>query len=160
MDQPVFWGALTATALIGIAVRLAVRRPLWLRRSSGVPPRELAVAAMMVAVLVFHCSAMFFAELVDAVPFTGVPAGAVRDLGLFSQATYWVPVAVLVLALRTVWRPALVLLTATLVGVGYTMFVPHALTTHLTWLAAATITLVVIAAALVAPLRREAPMSA
>ena len=54
----------------------------------------------------------------------GAVAGAVRDLGLISQVTYWVPAAVLVIVLRRVWPPALVLLAATLVGVGYTMFAP------------------------------------
>lgn len=155
MDQPVYWGVLLATALIGTGVRLAVRRPLWRQRSIEVSPRELAVAAVAVTALVFHCAAMFFAEWVDAVPYAEGPADAVRDLGLVSQVTYWVPAAVLVIVLRRVWPPALVLLIAALVGVGYTMFVPHSLTTHLAWLAAATITLVVIAAALVAPLSRE-----
>ena len=99
---------------------------------------------------------MFFATWVNAVPFVEGPAGAVRDLGVISQVSYWVPAVVLVVVLRRVWPPALVLLSATLVGVGYTMFVPHSLSTHLAWLAAATITLVLIAAALVAPLRRQA----
>lgn len=160
MDQPIYWSALTAMALIGMGVRLAVRRPLWLQPSSGIPLRELAVAAGMVAALVFHCAAMFFAEWVNALPLAEGPASAVRDLGLVSQVAYWVPAAVLVAALRRVWPPALVLLIVALLGVGYTMFVPHSLTTHLAWLAAATITLVAIASALVAPLRREASTSA
>ncbi len=156
MDQPVYWGVLTTAALIAMGVRLAVRRPLWRERSRTIPPRELAAAAVMVAALVFHCAAMFFADWVNAVPLADGPASAVRELGLISQVTYWVPAAVLVLALRRVWQPALVLLTITVVGVGYTMFVPHSLTTHLSWLAAVAIMVVVIAAALVAPLRREA----
>ena len=154
MNQPVYWVLLLAVTVTVMGVRLAVRRPLWRQRSSGIPPRELAVGAVAAAALVFHCTVMFFAEWVDAVPYTEGPAGAVRDLGLISQVTYWVPAAVLVIVLRRVWTPALVLLAATLVGVGYTMFVPHDLTTHLAWLATATITLVVIAAALVAPLSR------
>lgn len=160
MDQPVYWGILTAAALIGMAARLAARRPLWRQRSSAIPPRELAAAAVMVAVLVFHCAAMFFADWVNAVPLAEGPASAVRELGLISQVTYGVPAAVLVVALRRVWPPALVLLTLTLVGVGYTMFVPYRLTTHLSWLAATAIIVVAIAAALVAPLRREALTSA
>ena len=100
--------------------------------------------------------AMFFAEWVDAVPFAEAPAAAVRDLGsLASQMSYWVPAGALLIALRRVWPPALVLLVVTLVGVGYTMFVPHALTTHLTWLAAAVVTLVLVNTALVFPVRRE-----
>jgi hypothetical protein len=113
----------------------------------------------MVAALVFHCAAMFFADWVHAVPFADEPAQSVRALGVVSQVAYWVPAVGLAVALRRVWPPGLGLLTATLVGVGYTMFVPHSLTTHLTWIAAAAITLVMIATALVAPLRRHAPAS-
>ncbi len=160
MDQPVYWGILTAVALIGTGVRLVARRPLWRQRSSVIPPQELAAAAVMVAALVFHCATMFFADWVNALPLVEGPASAVRELGLISQVTYWVPAAVLVVAVRRVWLPALVLLTVTLVGVGYTMFLPHSLTTHLAWLAAAATMVVTIAAGLVAPLRREALTSA
>lgn len=99
---------------------------------------------------------MFFADWVNAVPFAEAPAAAVRDLdSLASEASYWVPAAALVIAQRRVWPPALVLLVVTLVGVGYTMFVPHPLTTHLAWLAAAVVTLMLINTALVFPVRRE-----
>lgn len=108
------------------------------------------MAAVMAAALVFHCAAMFFAGWVDAVPFAEQPAVAVRDLdSLASEVAYWVPAAGLVIALRRVWPPALGVLVVTLVGVGYTMFVPHSLSTHLAWIAAATITLVMVAAGLV-----------
>lgn len=157
MDQPVFWGVLAATAVVGMGLRLVARRPLWRRRSRAVPPRELAVAGVMVAALVFHCAAMFFADWVNALPLADEPARSVRALGLASQVAYWVPAVGLVVALRRVWSPVLVLLAATLVGVGYTMFVPHALATHLAWIAAAAITLGMISAALVAPLRRQSP---
>lgn len=114
------------------------------------------VAAAAVAVLVFHCMAMFFADWVDAVPFAEARAAAVRDLdSLASEMSYWVPAAALVVALRRVWSPALLVLVVTLVGVGYTMFVPHALNTHLAWLAAAVVTLVLTGTALVFPARRQ-----
>ncbi len=94
--------------------------------------------------------AMFFSDWVAAVPFAEAPADAVRDLdSVASEVAYWVPAGALVIALRRVWPPALLLLVVTLVGVGYTMFVPHALTTHLTWLAAAVVSLILIATALV-----------
>ena len=110
------------------------------------------VVAAAVAVLVFHCMAMFFADWVDAVPFAEAPAAAVRDLdSLASEVSYWVPAAALVVALRRVWPPALLVL----VGVGYTMFVPHALDTHLAWLAAAAVTVVLTGTALVFPARRQ-----
>jgi hypothetical protein len=159
MEQPAYWVALTAAALVAMGVRLVARRPLWRQRSTRIRPRELALGAVVVTALVFHCAAMFFADWIDAVPFADGPASAVRTLGLSSQVTYWVPAVALVVCLRRVWAPALAVLTAVLLGVGYTMFVPHSLNTHLMWLAAAAITLVVIAAALVAPLRGEPPMS-
>ncbi len=156
MDQPIYWGVLAATAVIGAGARLAARRPLWPRRARAVPTGELVVAATAVALLVFHCAAMFFADWVDAVPFSEAPAAAVRDLdSLVSEVAYWVPAGALVIALRRVWPPALLLLGVTVVGVGYTMFVPHALTTHLAWLAAAGVSVVLVATALVLPARRE-----
>ena len=150
MDQPIFWSALTIAAVAGMGLRIALGRPLWPRRARAIPPGDLAVAAVMAAALVFHCAAMFFADWVDAVPFAEAPAAAVRDLdSLASQLAYWAPALGLVLTLRRVWPPALVLLAATLVGVGYTMFVPHSLSTHLAWIAAATITLVLVVAGFV-----------
>lgn len=156
MDRPLYWGVLAATAIVLAGARLVVRRPLWRSRARAISTVDLVVAGAAVAVLVFHCMAMFFADWVDAVPFAEAPAAAVRDLdSLASEVSYWVPAAALVVALRRVWPPALVLLVVTLVGVGYTMFVPHALTTHLAWLAAAAVTVVLTGTALVFPRRRE-----
>ena len=153
MDEPVLWGALLATAVVGAGLRLVARRPLWPRHSCSVTPVELAAAGVAVALLVFHCAAMFFAGWVDAVPFAETPARSVRALGFVSQLTYWLPAAGLVIALRRLWPPALGLLGVTLSGVGVTMFVPHELTTHLAWLAAAVVTVVLVATAFVAPRR-------
>lgn len=127
------------------------RRPLWPRLASPVSPVELTVAGVAVAVLVFHCAAMFFAGWVDVVPFAQLPARMVRSLGVTSQLAYWLPAAALVIALRRSWPPALAVLGATLIGVGVTMFVPHALSTHLAWLASAVVTVVLIATLLVVP---------
>ena len=152
MDQPIYWGVLAATAIVLAGARLVARRPLWRSRSRAVSRGDLVVAAAAVAVLVFHCMAMFFADWVDAVPFAEAPAAAVRDLdSLASEVSYWVPAVALIIALRQVWvwPPAVALLVVTLGGVGYTMFVPHALTTHLAWLAAAVVTLVLLGTALV-----------
>lgn len=150
MDQPIYWGLLLATASVLVGARLAARRPLWRSHSSAISTGDLVVTVTAAAILAFHCAAMFFADLVDAVPFAEAPAAAVRDLdSLASEVSYWVPAVALVIALRRVWPPAVALLVVTLGGVGYTMFVPHALTTHLAWLAAAVVTLVLLATALV-----------
>lgn len=113
------------------------------------------MTAAAVAVLVFHCATMFFADWVDAVPFAEASADVVRALGPASQVAYWVPALALVIALRRVWPPALALLIVTLVAVGYTMFVRHPLSTHLAWLGAAAGILVLILTALVFPVRRD-----
>ena len=151
MDEPVLWGALLATIFAGAGLRLVARRPLWPRHSCLLSPVELAVGGVAVALLVFHCAAMFFAGWVDAVPFAETPARSVRALGVASQLAYWLPSAGLVIALRRLWLPALGLLAVTLVGVGVTMFVPHALSTHLAWLASAVVTVVLIVTSLVVP---------
>lgn len=160
MDHPLFWGVLAVTAGVGGAVRLAARRPLWPRHSRAVSTPDLVVAALTLAVLAFHCAAMFFADWVDAVPFAEAPADAVRAQGLVSQVAYWVPGVGLAIALRRIWSPALGLLVVTLVGVGYTMFVPHPLATHLAWLGAAVLTVVLIATALVSRLPQESRVGA
>ena len=112
-------------------------------------PGELAVAAVSALVLTFHCAAMFFAPWTDALPGGAVLGQAVRDLGAASQWSYWLPAAALLLALRRVWWPGLALLAVTLVGVGVTMFWSFSLIVHLTWLAAAVLTLVLVAMTLV-----------
>lgn len=150
MEQPALWTTLVAIAAVAMVARLVAGRPLWRRRARAIPGWELGIAAVMVVALVFHCAAMFFADWVDAVPFAEGPAEAVRDLGPASQVAYWLPSVGVVIALRHVWTPALGLLVVALVGVGYTMFVPHGLTTHLAWMTAAALTLVMIAAGLVA----------
>ena len=151
MGEPVLWGVLLATALVGAALRMVAQRPLWPRHSCSISPLELAAAGVAVTVLMFHCAAMFFAGWVDAVPLAGTPARAVRSLGVVSQVAYWLPAVGLVIALRRLWPPALGLLGVTLIGVGVTMFSPHSLTTHLAWLASAVVTVVLIATLLVAP---------
>ncbi len=150
MNEPVFWSVLLGIFVAGASVRLLVRRPLWLGRSTALHPWELGIAAASLVVLVFHCAAMFFAEAVSVVTFLNAPAASVRALGTLSQAAYWAPVALLVIAIRRLWLPALGILALTLLGVGITMFWPFELTTHLTWIGAAVISIMAIAFGLVA----------
>ena len=84
MDEPVLWGALLATAVVGAGLRLVARRPLWPRHSCSFSRVELAAAGVAVVVLQFHCAAMFFAGWVDAVPFAETPARSVRELAVVS----------------------------------------------------------------------------
>jgi len=129
VDQPVFWSALLAVSVALVVVRL--RRgapPLLTRFSRRTPVGALVVAAVAAVALVFHCGSMFFAPWVDA--------------------AYWVPAALLVVMLGRLWWPAVLVIVVSLVGVGVTMFSPYPLTTHLVWLATATLTLVATATGL------------
>ena len=154
MDEPVYWTVLLVIAVAAAGARLALGRPLWPRRSSALRPWELVAAAVSLLALVFHCAAMFFAEWVDAVPSLEEPAASVRALGTVSQAAYWVPAVLLVVATRRVWPPVLALMGLALAGVGATMFWPFELSTHLGWIAAAVVAIAAVAAGFVA---RPAP---
>lgn len=155
-QQPVFWSALLALSLAGLGTRLLTGGPLMGALARPLRPWEITVAAGSLLLLAFHCLAMFFAGWVDLVPLLRAPAAAVRSLGTASQVSYWVPAALVLVAVRHVWPPALAVLAVTLAGVGYTMFVPHALWTHLWWIAAAVGALVLVAAGLVtSPARRH-----
>lgn len=150
MNQPLYWTLLAAAAVCVATARLAVGHPFLRRRAVAVGPAELGVAAVSLLVLVFHCASMFFAPWTDAVPGGRALGEPIRALDAASQVAYWLPALVLVLALRRLWWPALALLTTTLVGVGITMFWSFPLATHLTWLAAAVVTFIVVAGSLVA----------
>lgn len=149
MNQPVYWSALLAVAALAVAVRLVTGGPFLRRRAVPLRQGELVLAGLALVVLVFHCASMFFAPWTDALPGGRALGDAVRALGTASSWSYWLPAVVLLLAVRRVWWPGLLLLAVTLVGVGYTMFWPHALPTHLTWLAAAVLTVVAVAGSLV-----------
>ena len=160
MDQPVYWALLSGVALLAAAARLALGRPLWRDRAVPVDRAALAVAVLGVLVLAFHCAAMFFAPWTDALPGGRALGAQIRELGTVSQLGYWAPAAALVLALRRVWWPAVVLLAGTLAGVGATMFWSSPLPTHLTWLAAAVLSVVFVGSALVRPHRTDRPSPA
>ena len=149
MNQPVFWSVLLAVAVLAGAVRLATGGPFLRRRAVPLRRAEVALAGVALVVLVFHCAAMFFAPWTDALPGGRTLGDAVRAGGTASQVAYWLPAVALLGALRRVWWPGPLLLAITLVGVGYTMFWPHSLPTHLAWLAAAVLTVVAVAGSLV-----------
>ena len=128
-----FWGVLLALAVLGAALRWW-RGPLWPRRAAPVSTPAFVIAALATLALVFHCAVMFFAPWTDVI--ARVPGDAIRAMGDTSRWAYVVPAVLLVVALRTVWWPALLAVSVTLLGVGVTMYGPYALNTHLAWLAA------------------------
>lgn len=151
MNQPVYWSVLLGVAVLAGAARLVAGGPLLRRRAVPLRRAEALLAAGALLVLGFHCAAMFFAPWTDALPGGRTLGEPVRAGGAASQWAYWLPAVVLLLALRRVWWPASVLLTATLAGVGFTMFWPHSLPTHLAWLAAAVVAVAAVASSLVGP---------
>lgn len=139
------WSVLLAVAVAGAAVRWW-RGPLWPRRAVAISRPALVIAVLATIALVFHCAAMFFAPWTDA--FARAPGDAIRAMGDASKGAYAVPAVLLVVALRTVWRPALLALAVALLGVGATMYGPFALDTHLAWLAALIVVGTAVSAAL------------
>jgi len=147
----VYWALLLVVALIGIAARFVYGSPLFPRRALHLHHIECAVAIAALLALGFHCAAMFFSPVVDAVPGLQGPANAIRALGPVSQIAYWAPAVIVVIALRRVWLPAIAAESAALLVVGITMFGPFALAIHLATIAAAVAVTVALGVALVRP---------
>ncbi len=129
-----FWALLIGIAITGLAARLRLRHPLaaWVRLDAG----EAMVGSLGVIALVAHCLSMFLPSLVPAVGPLPSAAQAIRELGPISQVAYWIPAAMVIVALRRLPWPALALLTASLLGVGVTMFWSFPLPVHLAAIAA------------------------
>ena len=159
MQQPLFWILLVIVVLLGASARLAHGAPLLRRRAVPLKQVWLGIAAVSLLALTLHCATMFFTPWTDAVPGGAALGREIRKLGAFSQLTYWLPAAALLVALLRVWWPGLVLLGVTLSGVGITMFWSFPLPTHLAWLAAAVVTVTFVASCLVAGERRRKPLA-
>jgi len=136
MNQPYLWGGLLTFAVVTVAVRLFVGHPLLRSRSVRVKKLGSAVAFVSGLLLVFHCAAMFFGPWINALPLLQAPADMVRSMGVGSEIAYWMPAALLVVAWRRVWWPALLAMVVAIVGVGVTMYWPYPLVVHLAWLTA------------------------
>jgi len=149
MDHPLFWSLLAGVAVLVMVTRLVVGRPLLPHRAVLLTRAELVLATVCVLALGFHCGAMFFAPWTDALPGGQAFGDSVRAMGSASEWAYWVPAAALMLALSRIPWPALVLLGATLIGVGMTMFRPSPIEIHLAWIATAVLLLALISSSLI-----------
>lgn len=146
-----YWAFLVVIAALGIAMRLGYGQPLLRRRAVRVAPLELALAVAALIALGFHCAAMFFPSFVDAIPGMQAPAEAIRRLGAASQAAYWIPATLLIVALRRAWWLAVIAETAALLAVGVTMYGSFTLAVHLVAIAAVVALTVAVAVVLLAP---------
>lgn len=153
-----FLGLTVVVVTLAVA-RGVVKQPLLARRARPLHVAELVVAMVSVALLVFHCTAMFTPDAVALVGIFDRPAATVRDLsGPVGRAAYWIPAGALVLAVRRLWWPAPVSLTVALVAVGWTMYAGgFTLTEHVVTIVAAGTIVALVAAGLVAvkPPRRR-----
>ena len=155
-----FLGLAVAVTSLWIA-RLALRRPLLPRRARALPPADAVLAGISLALLVFHCAAMFAPEVVAALRVLDRPAAVVRDLrDPVGQAAYWFPAATLVVGLRRLWWPAPVGATLSLVAVGWTMYGDFTVTEHVATIVAAGVVVVAAPVALVTGLHRSGTSAA
>jgi hypothetical protein len=129
-----FWAALALVPVVAFLVRALTRRPLS-THVLRLGRLDLALVVVTLLALGFHCAAMFFPTAASAVPLSDGAAEAIRELGTASQTAYWLPVALLVLALRRAWTPLLVAEVGVLLAVGITMFWSFSLTAHLATIA-------------------------
>lgn len=151
-----YWAFLLTIAALGITVRLGYGQPLLRRRAVRFAPLERALAVAALLALGFHCAAMFFPAFIDAIPGTAIPASAIRGFGAASQAAYWLPAALLLVALRRTWWPVAVAEAVALLAVGVTMYGAFTLAAHLVAIAAVVALTVAVAVALLAPLPARA----
>lgn len=141
--------------LVVVAVVLGVR--VW---SARLPVRKLArtvtVADVLllgvgVALLGFHCGAMFFPQLVDWPPAVAAAADDIRALGAASVVWYVVPAVLVLLGLRRQHLVGQGAVAVALAAVGVTMFNGGSLQAHLVAIFVSVVVLVGVTAALLLP---------
>jgi hypothetical protein len=134
-------------AVATLVVRGVHGRPMS-RHVAVLTRADVGLAVVSLLALGFHCAAMFFPAAADNLPQADGIAEAVRDLGRTSQIAYWVPAALLLLALRRAWPPALAAEACALLAIGVTMFWSFGLNAHLVAIAGSvTMTLAVLTTA-------------
>ncbi len=143
-------------SLLAAVIVVLAARALWAglplaKFAKRVTVADTALLVVGIAVLAFHCGAMFFPRLVDPLPLTGAAASDIRALGAASIVWYVVPAILLLIALRRqhVTGQAAVALTLTVVGV--TMYNGGSLQVHLAAIYFSVMTLAGVSAALLLP---------
>lgn len=101
--------------------------------------------------LAFHCGAMFFTELVGAIPGAPRPTEAINALHAASIVWYVVPALLALAGLRRLHWSGKVAISLALIAVGVTMYNGGPLDVHLAAIFAAVVVLSLVAAALVLP---------
>lgn len=109
-----------------------------------------------VAILAFHCGAMFFPRLVEPVPGVDVVAGDIRALGTASIVWYVAPAVLVLLALRRQHLIGQIAVAVALAAVGITMYNGGSLQAHLVAIFMSVLILVGVTATLLLPPWRRA----
>ncbi len=143
-------------SLLAAVIVVLAARALW----TGLPFPKLAKRVTVVdsallatgmAVLAFHCGAMFFPRLVDQLPGTGAAASDIRALGAASIVWYVVPAILVLIAIRRQHVSGQVAVAVTLTAVGVTMYNGGSLQVHLVAIYISVLTLACVTAALLRP---------
>lgn len=147
---------LIATPVLLLGARAVLPGLPWKRYARTSTWLDIVLLTLGALGLVMHCVAMFYRDLIDAIPGTGGYARAVNEMGWVSITLYVLPAALVLAGLRRQHPLALAIVVITLVAVGVTMYDGGPLTIHLATIAAAALALALTTALLVRlPRRRE-----
>lgn len=136
-----------------VAVAMCARLGL-----GGLPLRNLAerlsvgdavISGIGLLGLAFHCGAMFFTGLVEAIPGAPGPVETINALGTASIVWYIVPSVLLPAGLRRLHWSGVMAVSLTLIAVGVTMYNGAPLDVHLATIFAAVLVLALVAVTLV-----------
>lgn len=117
---------------------------------------EVALTLFGLAILAFHCVAMFFTDAARRLPGSDGVIEDIRALGTLSFVWYLVPALVLLLGLRRLPPLAVAVVSVGLLGIGVTMYNGGSLETHLVAIFAGTMLLTATIATFVRPPGRSA----
>ena len=142
--------------LVGVATALLVLRLVVpglpaQRITRRLTPLDLGSTILGVLGLILHCASMFFRPLVAAIPGSGTVISQINSMGTASMIWYAVPALLVLRGLRRQHWVALILLAASLLAVGITMYNGTALSTHLNTIFAAGVMIAATALLLSAP---------
>jgi hypothetical protein len=128
------------------SARLPVRR-----FAKTVTVADMVLLGVGVALLAFHCGAMFFPPLVDPVPGVDAAARHIRALGAASIVWYVVPAVLVPLGLRRQHLIGQAVVAIALAAVGITMYNGGSLQAHFAAIFVSVLILVSVTAALLLP---------
>ncbi|MEX1164426.1 MAG: hypothetical protein WEB03_12690 [Nitriliruptor sp.] len=151
MSRGPWFAGLGAVIAVLLVARLLLRRPLFGDKARPLSATDAWLAGISIALLAFHCTAMFAPDAVATIAVLDGPAARVQDLGdPVGQAAYWLPAIAAVAAIRRLWWPAPVGATLALTAVGVTMYAGgFTLTEHVVTIVVAAVWLAVVATGLI-----------